>query len=287
MDELIDKIIDKKELRGINKNIIKNIIIEYKKQNLKSYLALEKQITNTIEINTKSKEFKLLKKYVRQKLRILHGVFQKNKQSKAKQEKYLEKKDFNFNSKDTQTFLKSHRSTKERLEHFKTLYNTIEQNIGKINSIADLGCGLNPLSYTLLKDLKEVYLADISTDEVQFLDKYIKNNKFKGCAQTLDLTNNDTQEIIRKNTKNKDVTFLFKVLDGLEYIKRGASKELIKNINSKNIIISFSNKSISGKNQITSQRQWFKKIIEEEINQGAQVIEKTLGHEEYYIMMRK
>jgi 2-polyprenyl-3-methyl-5-hydroxy-6-metoxy-1,4-benzoquinol methylase len=278
MENLIEKITDKKELRGVEKEFIKKIIKEYEKNNLEKINTLKQK-----EYNTKSKEYIELKKYVRKRLRELHGLFQKNKLSNKKKKEYIKDNNFDFYADRTQKFLKSHRSTKERLSYYETLYSKIEKDTGKIMSLADLGCGLNPLSYSLLKDLKDVFCADINEEEIQFIQDFIINNKkIKGEALVVDLTQKENYELIKKNTK-KDCCFLFKTLDGLESISRGASKKLLENINSKIIIISFSNKTISGKN-ITSERKWFQEIIKELENKGRKTKKIILGNEDYYMI---
>lgn len=279
MESLIEKIIDKKELRGIEKEFINKIIKEYEKNNSGKIEKIKEK-----KYNTKSKEFIELKKYVRKRLRELHGVFQKNKPSDNKKKEYIKEKNFDFGSEKTQKFLKTHRSTKERLAYYETLYFKIEKEIGKIKSLADLGCGLNPLSYSLLSELKEVFCIDINEEEIQFINEVIKNNtKIKGDVFVMDLTKKENYELIKKNTK-KDCCFLFKTLDGLESVSRGASKKLIENINSRGIIISFSNKTISGKSNITSERKWFQDIIEDEKLRGKKVEKITIGDEDYYII---
>lgn len=279
MESLIEKIIDKKELRGIEKEFINKIIKEYQKNNSGKIEKIKEK-----NYNTKSKEFIELKKYVRKRLRELHGVFQKNKPSQNKKEEYIKEKNFDFHAEKTQKFLKTHRSTKERISYYETVYSKIEKETGKIKSLADLGCGLNPLSYSLLSELKELFCVDINEEEIQFIKEFITSNrKIKGDALVLDLTKKENYDLIKNNTK-KDCCFLFKTLDGLESVSRGASKKLIDNINSRAIIISFSNKTISGKSNITSERKWFGKILEDEERRGKKVEKTTIGDEDYYII---
>lgn len=279
MENLIKKILDKKELRGLEEEFIIQIINEYKKDNVDKFEALKQK-----KYNTKSKEFTELKKHTRKKLRELHGVFQKNKLSYKKKKEYIKEKNFNFETDKTQRFLKSHRSTNERIKYYEILYKKIENEIGKITSLTDLGCGLNPLSYTLLKNLKTVHCIDINKEEIQFIKEYIKENtKITGNAEVLDITRQENYETIKENTKT-DCCFLFKTLDGLESIKKGSSKKLIEHIKSKTIIISFSNKTISGKKDITSQRKWFQDILKELENKGKKAKKIILGNEEYYII---
>ena len=201
MEDIIRRIQNKKELRGISKELIKNIIKEYSLREPKKYEALKQK-----DFNSKSKEYEEFKKYVRKKLRDLHGVFQKNRQSIKKQEEYLEQENQDFNNEKTQKFLKSHRSTKERLPYYETLYAEIQKETGPIKKIADLGCGLNPLSYTLL-DLQEAFCADINEEEIIFIQKFLDKIKIKAETRILDLTKKENTDLI-KNKKIAGLLYL-------------------------------------------------------------------------------
>lgn len=275
LTQTIQEITNKKELRGIKKEITQEIIEEYLKKNPDRKKKLEEK-----NYNKKTKEYEELKKHTRKKLREIHGVFQKNKPSTNKKKKYLEKEEFEFETQETQKLLKTHRSTKERIQNYKKIYEEIQRK-KPIKKITDLGCGLNPITYTLLKNLEECYCTDINEEEIQFLNEYFKKTKYKGQAETLDLTKKENHKRIKEKTTNTDTTMLLKIIDSLETIKKGTTKELLKNIKSKQIIISLPNKTISGKN-ITSQRTWFKKILNERDNQNITII-KT-NNEDYYIL---
>lgn len=279
MESIIQKLQNKKDLRGISEEVIKNIIKEYSLKNPKKYELLKQK-----NFNSKSKEYEDFKKYVRKKLRNLHGVFQKNRQSQKQQTSYLLQEDFSFQNPSTQKFLKSHRSTKERLPYYETVYKEI-QNETKITKIADLGCGLNPLSFTLLKDLKEAFCVDINEEELNFLQNFFDKIKIKATTQVLDLAQKENHETIKKKTNNTDACFLFKTLDGLEQTKKGASESLIKNIKSEYIVVSFSTKTISGKNAINAERNWFQEILKSFKNK--KLTKKKIGEEEYYIIKNK
>lgn len=279
MEHLIESLKNKKELRGIKEEFILQLLEEYKKENPKKFNSLVKK-----EFNPKSKEFEEIKKHIRKKLRDLHGVFQKNKPSQRKQEVYIKQKIFCFYNEKTQKLLKTHRSTNERINYYESTYTEIQKETGKIEKLVDLGCGLNPLSYTLLKELREVFCVDINEEEINFIQKFLNEARIKGEAQILDLTKKENQNIIKEKTKNTDACFLFKTLDGLERIRKGASRDLLNNIKSKNIVVSFSTKTISGKNQISTERKWFQEILQE--NKYADIIKKKIGEEEYYIIKK-
>ena len=283
MDKLIDLLIDKKELRGINKDLVLLVIKEYAEQFPQAFKLIEEK-----SFNPKAKEFDHLKKYARKRLRVLHGVFQKNKLSDRKQHDFLLNSDFDFNSALTQKFLKSHLSSFERLNFYDALYPWIESHTGEIKSLVDLGCGLNPLSYSLLSNLKKVFCCDINDEEIDFLRRFFeKNNQFEGEVQYLNLTKKESFDLVFEKSSGSDCVFLFKLLDSLESVRRGSSRELISKINSKFFVVSFSNKTISGKNLIKSERFWFKDILDDFISRGKKHATFSFGYEDYFVIENK
>ncbi|MCH7568942.1 MAG: hypothetical protein IIA87_06005, partial [Nanoarchaeota archaeon] len=121
MKELIIKIKKKKELQGLSDNFVKDILQEY----------LTKR--NIREIKGKKSE-KIVIKIIRAELRKYAGRYQyKTKINR-----------FNLLKKGRiKEILKTHTSTKERIE--SKAYPKLIKIINKLNpnSILDLGCGLN------------------------------------------------------------------------------------------------------------------------------------------------
>lgn len=172
-------------------------------------------------IDLNKKEEKELVKKIRKKLRIVYGMFRNNK----------EKRDSN-------------------------VYDKIFSVIGKCKSILDLGCGLDPLS---LKNY-EYYAFDISKNEIDKINKYFKENKIKGKAEVLDLTNRNNFKKLPKT----DVCFMFRLLESLESIERGISKDLLKAVRCKYIVVSFSKIALGQRKMIKkSGRLWFRRYLGE------------------------
>jgi hypothetical protein len=85
--------------------------------------------------------------------------------------------------------------------------------------------------------------------------------KINGEVKQIDLLK-ENNEGIANLSKDFDITFLFKALDSLESIKRNSSRELLKSLESKFIVVSFATKSIGGNKEIKkSKRNWFTKAI--------------------------
>src|SRR3989338_2347218 len=106
-------------------------------------------------IPEKKREYKKLVKEVRNELNRVYGVFQLG----------------------TNLDLKSHKSTKERIEIYPTLYKRIFNLTGKPKSILDLGCGLNPLSYIYLGNHLKYIASECNRKDCLLLEEWFKNNK--------------------------------------------------------------------------------------------------------------
>jgi 16S rRNA (guanine(1405)-N(7))-methyltransferase len=131
---------------------------------------------------------------------------------------------------------------------------------GEPKKILDLACGLNPISYPYLR-CKPYYLAcDIALKDLEFIKKYFDTMSIKGDVKRVDLIHDDVTEL----SKGFDIAFLFKTLDSLETVKRNISKELLKNLKAKFIVVSFATVSIGGRKEIKKiKRAWFERAIKE------------------------
>ena len=278
------KLLDKKELRNIPEEFLDRILEDAKKENSKLYSKLEEK-----QFNEKSKEFKEFKKIVRKKLRVLYGVFQKETLSKEKKEKYLKNiKEGTVEEKEKaiQKILKSHLSTKERLNHFYKVYSKIVEICGKPKKIADLACGFNPFSYYYWNSNPEYFATDISKEDMKFIQTFFDQNKIKGITLAGDLTKESFQNKIIQKIKDFDTCLLFKAFDSLESLNKGSSSKLISKIPCKIIIISFPSKTISGKNLITGKRHWFIQALKQKNSEGWNIHEFEIGYEIYYFLTK-
>ncbi|QQG38875.1 MAG: hypothetical protein HYS32_00180 [Candidatus Woesearchaeota archaeon] len=236
LKNIIKDIKSKKELKTLDNNFVKEKIDSYLKDHK---LDLDKPFKQL----KRSEEYSLMKKSIREELRKIYGLF------KIKQPSL---------SQNYQELLKTHLSTKERLPYYNQIYKEIFSITNKPSTILDLASGLNPLSIPYMNLKKVHYLAiELSKEDCNFLNNYFKKNNAKGKAIPLDLVKHYKE---LKNIK-ADITFLFKTLDSLEEIKRNISKEILKTLSSKYIVVSFSSISVSGKR--IKERGWFLRILRE------------------------
>ena len=229
----------------------------------KELSSLSDSFVNSILSQLKEKNSKLIIKKARKELRRLYGGFQ-IKNAIKKRTDYLKKILINlqknkFNLESHKNLLKTHRSTKERLDIYKDLYKKIFQN--NFNSIQDIACGLNPFSLIFLKRLNIKYYAyDLDCQELNLVKEYFKTIKenfkeFDFEVHPINLL----EEIPKIKT---DYCFLFKFFDLLETKKQyKIAENIIKEINSKYIIASFSTKTLSGKLMNYPNRKWFELML--------------------------
>ena len=177
---------------------------------------------------------------------------------------------------DNKFNLSSHKSTKERLEIYSSIYKKIFSITGKPNSILDLGCGLNPLSYNYL-DCKPKYTAvELTKEDCKKINEYFKNNKIDGTAISKDLTRDS-------EFPKADVCFMFKLLESLEEKNHKLSEKLITSINCKWIIVSFSLLTIRNRRMNYPRRGWFERMLKR-LNLKYEIIKED--NEIFYILLK-
>lgn len=141
------------------------------------------------------------------------------------------------------------KSTEDR--NYKNLYEKIFEITGKPQKILDLGCGLNPLSF---EDKDVYYIAcDINKENCEIIKKYLDKIGIKNKVICADLL---------KIKEDAEVCFLFRVLDALDRSKgHKISENLIKSLNCKYIVVSFSTKTLSGKEMNHPYRGWIERML--------------------------
>jgi 16S rRNA (guanine(1405)-N(7))-methyltransferase len=287
MENLKNKILNKKELKGIPFDFLDEFLEEYKNKNPKVFKKLEEK-----DFNEKSKEFDEIKKAIRKRIRTIHGVFAKKNLGLEKKEKYIiELKNASEQEKAEiiKNILESHQSTFERMTAYSDLYKRIFEYYGvknkilDIKKIIDLGCGYNPFAYSYLECSPKYFAVDINEDDSQFIQKYFDLVNIDGKSTTLDLTKEDNLKTIDEQSQGSDVCFMFKLLDSLESKKKKSSEKLFEHVHSKLIVVSFPLKTISGKNDIKGKRKWFDKIKNDKKYVSEEFI---LENEIYYLLKR-
>jgi len=254
---LVKAIKKKSEFNSLDDDFIKNIVISHLRKDKEQILLRHPNLE-------KSKVFKQFVKEIRRILHDVYGVFnvRKNKREQLLSKLMEISKDKKRIDEDMldvhRQILLTHRSTKERLYDYSSMYRKLFKI--KPKSILDLGCGLNPISFPWM-NLSSVKCIGIElTDEdCRYLNKYfsiMKKFGLVGEAKKINLITID-------NLPKTDVCFLFKLLDNLETLELNFTKKLLEKIKSDYIIASFPTKTLSGKRLSKKRLKWFFKLINE------------------------
>ena len=248
-NELIKKIIAKKEFSQLTKKDVELAFEFYEKENL-----LDEE---TIRLTRK----------------LLHKVF-----TSCLSQKLLSPKNKSFD-----WILRKHLSTRERFEFYEVLYERLLKEFKKA-SVIDLGAGVNGFGYKFFN--KEIeYLGIESVGQlVDLTNNYFKKEKINGKIIHESLF--DSEKIIKtiKKTKTSRVIFLFKVLDALEALKKDYSKFFLKKLSplADKIVLSFATKTMRKKQNFKVKRNW----ILEFINENFEILDDFEFGEERYVVFK-
>jgi hypothetical protein len=254
-ESLIKEIKQKRELSGIADEIIYDSLIKILKNNRLSENDLDKLPKNSRKIIIKD---------VRSDLRLLHGRFQSSSKSR---ETLLD-------GNEIEKLLLTHSSTKERIEFYPELRKMIASL--KIKSILDLGCGLNPIA--LANPELEYYASDINNTDLLLVEKFFKKNNISGKVFFYDL-----RKINESDLPKADLCIILKVFDIIESKGHKLAELILKKVDCKFFIVSFSTKKLSGKKMNHPKREWMNKLLNR-INMNFKIIE--LDNEIFYIITK-
>ncbi len=180
---------------------------------------------------------------------------------------FISKKLLSLKNKDEEWILRKHISTKERLPHYKEIYERIFKN-HKNASVIDLGAGINGLSYKFFLG-KVKYIAIESVGQlVELMNYYFKKNKLNGKSVHLSLFEKEKILKIISGEKRPRIVLLFKIIDALEALKKDYSKELISGLVplADRIVVSFATKSLGSREKFKARRNWIVDFIKENFN---------------------
>ena len=246
---LIEDIKKKKELQSIDDNFVERYLVKYLHQEPALLRSLQEQF------NSRSKAYISVIKNVRAQLRRVYGLFRDDAKERKSAVEELLKAPPATRAALIQQILSTHSSTQERLPVYEPLYSKIFAITGKPKTILDLGCGINPFSFSYLK-LKgcSYYAYDLDQEEIGAINKYFallkkENPSFTGKAMVAD--------ILTVNLPKADLCFLFKMTDVIDQGKgHKRTEELLKKIPARYIVVSFATKTMSGKKMTAPRRSW-------------------------------
>ena len=158
--------------------------------------------------------------------------------------------------------LKSHISSKGR--NYDEFYGEIFEGFGGFESVVDLGCGVNGLSYNFLKKYVGgiVYVGlEASGQVVENVNRYFDKVGLNKKCNVIDMDLFDLEEVVKivGGAKSPRCVFMLQVIDALEALEKNYSKKLLlklKKVLDKGdvVVISMPLKSISGRKKFEARR---------------------------------
>ena len=209
-------------------------------------------------------------KKTRALLRKYFGVFLTNKVLKGKL--------------SPEEMLGLHLSTRKR--DYSVLYERILQ--GDVESVIDLGCGVNGFSYKFLPKGINYLGVEAVGQLVDNLNRYFKDRGFENAhVMQRDLFDLDFILNILKQMPGPRVVFMFQVVDALESFEKDFSKKFLLGISGvldagDRVVLSFPLKSLSGKTRFEVSRRWLLDFLKE----GFEILEDFVLFEERFIVFK-
>jgi len=216
LTEIISKVKEKREISGIPDEVVEELLIKKSKSENLNLKDLKKS------------ELKRLIKLSRAELRRYSGNFTSSFDIRKK---LLDKGDI-------KALLETSSSTRERISIYPFIIDIIT-NLS-IKTILDLGCGINPIALAEKLPQIKYYSYDIDFNNIEAVRIYFGKKGVNGEARILDLRKDN---VLPKS----DMCIMFKFLDIIEKKGHKKAEEIIKSINSKYLLISFSTKTLSGR----------------------------------------
>ncbi|RMD67546.1 hypothetical protein D6817_01345 [Candidatus Pacearchaeota archaeon] len=237
MEEIVEKVIEKRELRGVKKEFVEKIVKK---------VGRELGLGNLEGLG--EKQAKGIVKKARAELRRSVGMFELSERKRAKL----------LAGEDISSLLATHASTKERLG----FYNEVKRIVyaTKPKTILDIGCGLNPIA--LAERGTEYVACDVNASVLEVVESFFKARKLEGKTLIVDITD---ERDLGKLPKKCDVVLLFKLLDIVAETakeKRKVFEKIFERIEAKRVVASFPTRKLSGKRMNSPKRFWFEKLLE-------------------------
>lgn len=167
--------------------------------------------------------------------------------------------------------LRTHDTTRERLEIVEQFYARIFEVTGTPQTILDIACGLNPLTFLWmgLPDLR-LFAYDIHAQRVALLNHYFGLQGIHATAKVQDVLVNFPQE-------SGDVALLLKELHRFERRQRGCSLPLLDALKVRHLVVSLPTFNLTGQRDL---REYHRHLMSEILAQRAwQVTEIEFSNE--------
>jgi len=140
--------------------------------------------------------------------------------------------------------MRRHASTAERLAILDTFYKTTLADLGPIDSVLDVACGLNPLAipWLPLAPGAAYYACDIYQDMLDFLNAFFPLVEARGRAEVCNASQGAPP--IRAQ-----VALILKTIPCLEQLDKSAGLRLLESAQADWLLVSFPVRSLGGANK--------------------------------------
>ena len=159
--------------------------------------------------------------------------------------------------------LRIHMSSKKR--NYEEFYRKIFSVVGPVESVVDLGCGVNGFSYDYLpKGISYVGVEGVR-QLVDLTNDYFEREGYGGKVLHLDLFDVEAVKKVLKDEGKPRVVFMFQVIDALENLERDFSKKFILEIAKECewIVLTLPTESLGGRKKFAVQRKWMMDFLKE------------------------
>jgi 16S rRNA (guanine(1405)-N(7))-methyltransferase len=243
-DNLIKLIKSRTGLENVDDSLCAENIIEYLKKDRKALAKLSS--AEDFKSVSRSRDVDDIVKYARSKLRPAYGLFLNTDTSKIKD--LLKKGEDKIKD-----ILFMHVSSGERMQFYEKFYQRIFEVTGKPESIIDIACGLNPMSFEMMGlPRKTKYIAlELNQNDADNINKFFSIWKIDGKAFKHDIT----KEPIKYSA---DIAFAFKIFD---IIDNTVVERIVNELDVKWIAASFSTKTVSRSKMRFKRRAGFQKML--------------------------
>lgn len=210
-----------------------------------------------------------LEQAVKKKLHQVYGAFLTNPNYK----KLLEQVNVSLTkgaSKENivANILKLQSSTAERAPFITAFYQKIFEHTGLPKSICEPACGLNALTYLYMGKVIKYTGYDVDTKQMEFINKVFALLGLDSTAHV------EPGDIFITQRQPSEVTFYLKTLALLEHQKKGCSLPILKQTQSRFIVVSYPTKSLTGKDKGMEEyySEYFTKLISQENWRTAKIL---------------
>ena len=138
--------------------------------------------------------------------------------------------------------MQQHASTRERLPFLDDFFTRSLAGVGAVQSLLDLGCGLNPLAlpWLNLAPGATYYGCDLYSDLADFGDVFRRHLGLAGAVTSCDLT-------VSTPTQPVALALALKMIPCLEQLDKSVGSRLLAQVNAQHVLVSFPARSLGGR----------------------------------------